>query len=72
MAREIIQKHIDTALKILAKEKYRIGEIYRNDYQIREIRKDEIEFCEKLIQRLFEDNQILKKQPGLWEINLKS
>ncbi len=66
MAHEITQKHIDTALTILGKQKYWTSEAYKSNYQVREIRKDELEFCEKLVRRLFEDCQNLKKQPGLF------
>lgn len=63
--RNIDQRHIDAAMKVLSNEKYWRGEVFKNkpDKMARKIK--EIEYVEKLIIAMFEDIETLKKQPKI-------
>ena len=63
--REITEKHINTALKILASEKYWRGEVFKNNPEKLKRKVTEIDYCERLVKALFEDRQEHNKQPKL-------
>jgi hypothetical protein len=69
MAREITKRQIETAKKIIQKEKYHRTDPQdwsnHHDISNRKRQLKEMDFLERLIERLFEENDTLKKQPKL-------
>jgi len=63
--REIKEKHIDDALKILANEKYWRGEVFKQDPIKMKRKVVEIDYCERLIRALWEDRENYIKQPKI-------
>ncbi|EKE25675.1 MAG: hypothetical protein ACD_5C00075G0007 [uncultured bacterium] len=63
--REITQTHLDTCLKILAKNKEYVREKFKDDYSNRIRKINEMDFCERLVKALFEDYTTIKKQRKL-------
>ena len=63
--REITQAHLDTCLKILAKNKEYAREKFKDDYTVRIKKINEMDFCERLVKALFEDYTTIKKQTRL-------